>query len=119
MGLEAILQLSFFPHSKVNMIISYFTDENGSDSKENEKERIAKVCLPSNENYRVESRKYDVGAFWRYVKASKIKLALGKAKIYSVNFFRKIPVLRVVIRTVFRLSVFHFWTSIFRLLENF
>ena len=76
--LEAILLLSFFPHSKVNMkIISYYTDGNGSDSKENGKERIAKVCLPSNENYRVESRKYDFGAFWTYVKASKIELALG------------------------------------------
>ena len=78
MRLEAILQFLFFPHSKVNMkIISYFTDINGSDLKENEKERIAKVCLPANENYLVESRKYDVGAFWTYIKASKIKLALG------------------------------------------
>ena len=58
-------------------IISYFTDENGSDSKENGIERIAKVCLPANENYLVESRKYDVGALWMYIKASKIKLALG------------------------------------------
>ena len=58
-------------------IISYFTDENGSDSKENGKERIAKVCPPANENYLVESRKYDVGALWMYIKASKIKLALG------------------------------------------
>ena len=58
-------------------IISCFTDINGSDLKENEKERIAKVCLPANENYLVESRKYDVGAFWTYIKASKIKLALG------------------------------------------
>ena len=56
-------------------IISYFTDGNGSDSKENEKERIAKVCLPANENYLVESRKYDFGTFWTNVKASKIKLA--------------------------------------------
>ena len=60
--------------------ISYFTDGNETDSKENEKERIAKVCLPANENYLVESRKYDCGAVWTYVKASKVKLALGQAK---------------------------------------
>ena len=57
--------------------ISYFTDGNETDSKENEKERTAKVCLPSNDNHLVESRKYDCGAVWTYVKASKVKLALG------------------------------------------
>ena len=56
-------------------IIFYFTDGTGSGPEENGKERIAKVCLPANENYLVESRKYDFGTFWTNVKASKIKLA--------------------------------------------